>query len=176
VGRLDEPKGRANVGWAAVKKQEDAVQFKIKSQEDFWAGIMFIGFGLLAVVVARDYPMGSTMRMGPGYFPTYLGIIMMIMGAIISFRSTLVQGEGIRRFGWRGLFFLSLAFGVYGFLIDTMDIGFVISISAVVILSTMATREFNWKECLMLTAVLTLGTVAVFIWGLDMPYPLFWWR
>ena len=42
-----------------------------------------------------------------------------------------------------------------------------------VILSTMATREFNWKECLMLTAVLTLGTVAVFIWGLDMPYPLF---
>ena len=152
------------------------MRFKIKSQEDFWAGIMFMGFGLLAIVVARDYPFGSTMRMGPGYFPTCLGGIMMFLGAIIAFRSRSVEGEGIRRFGWRGLIFLSLAFGTYGFLIDNMDIGFVISIAAVVILSTMASREFNWKESLFLTAVLVLGTVVVFIWGLDMPYPLFWWR
>ena len=152
------------------------MQFKIKSQEDFWAGLMFIGFGLLAVVVARDYPFGSTMRMGPGYFPTVLGGLMIVMGAIISIRSTWVTGEGIRRFGWRGLFFLSLAFATYGFLIDTMDVGFVISIAAVVILSTLASREFNWVESLWLAALLVLGTVAVFIWGLDMPYPLFWWR
>jgi hypothetical protein len=152
------------------------VQFKIKSQEDFWAGLMFIGFGLLAVVVARDYPFGSTMRMGPGYFPTVLGGLMIVMGAIISIRSTWVTGEGIRRFGWRGLFFLSLAFATYGFLIDTMDVGFVISIAAVVLLSTLASREFNWVESLWLAALLVLGTVAVFIWGLDMPYPLFWWR
>ena len=152
------------------------MQFKIKSQEDFWAGLMFIGFGLIAIIVARDYPFGSTMRMGPGYFPTCLGGIMMFLGAIISFRSRWVKGEGIRRFGWRGLFFLSLAFATYGFLIDTMDVGFVISIAAVVILSTMASREFNWKESLFLAVVLVLGTVAVFIWGLEMPYPLFWWR
>jgi len=152
------------------------VQFKIKSQEDFWAGLMFIGFGLLAVVVARDYPFGSTMRMGPGYFPTVLGGLMIIMGAIISIRSAWVTGEGIRRFGWRGLFFLSLAFATYGFLIDTMDVGFVLSIAAVVILSTMASREFNWVESLWLAALLIFGTVVVFIWGLDMPYPLFWWR
>jgi len=152
------------------------VQFKIKSQEDFWAGLMFIGFGLLAVVVARDYPFGSTMRMGPGYFPTVLGGLMIIMGAIISMRSAWVTGEGIRRFGWRGLFFLSLAFATYGFLIDTMDVGFVLSIAAVVILSTMASREFNWVESLWLAALLIFGTVVVFIWGLDMPYPLFWWR
>ena len=152
------------------------MRFKIKSQEDFWAGLMFIGFGLAAIIVARDYPMGSTMRMGPGYFPTYLGAIMMTLGAIISFRSTMVQGESIRKFGWRGLFFLSLAFYTYGFLIDTLDVGFVLSIAAVVILSTLASREFHWLESLGIAAVLVLGTVAVFIWGLDMPYPLFWWR
>ena len=152
------------------------MQFKIKSQEDFWAGIMFIGFGLLAVVVARDYPMGSAMRMGPGYFPTYLGIIMMVMGAIIAFRSTIVEGAKIRAFGWRGLFFLSLAFATYGFLIDTMDIGFIISIAAVVLLSTLAGREFRLIESLILTVVLVLGTTAVFIWGLEMPYPRFWGR
>lgn len=152
------------------------MRFKIKSQEDFWAGLMFIGFGLVAVVVARDYPMGSAMRMGPGYFPTWLGVLMMIMGAIISFRSTKVQGEPIRKFGWRGLFFLSTAFFTYGVLIDTLDVGFVLSIAAVVILSTLASREFRILESLALAAVLVLGTVAVFIWGLDMPYPLFWWR
>jgi len=152
------------------------VQFKIKSQEDFWAGLMFIGFGLIAIVVARDYPMGTAMRMGPGYFPTYLGVIMMVMGAIISIRSTWVKGEGIRRFGWRGLILLSLAFATYGFLIDTMDVGFVLSIAAVVILSTLASREFHPIESLGLAAVLVLGTVVVFIWGLEMPYPLFWWR
>lgn len=152
------------------------MQLKIKSQEDFWAGLMFIGFGLLAVIVARDYPMGSAMRMGPGYFPTYLGAIMIVMGAIISFRSTIVEGAKIRAFGWRGLFFLSLAFATYGFLIDTMDVGFILSIGAVVLLSTLASREFHWFESLWLTAVLVLGTTAVFIWGLEMPYPLFWWR
>ena len=152
------------------------MRFKIKSQEDFWAGLMFIGFGLIAIIVARDYPFGSTMRMGPGYFPTCLGGIMMFLGAIIAIRSQWVEGEGIRRFGWRGLIFLSLAFFVYGFLIDNMDIGFVSSIASVVILSTMASQEFNWKESLFLTAVLVFGTVVVFIWGLDMPYPLFWWR
>lgn len=152
------------------------MQFKIKSQEDFWAGLMFIGFGVLAVVVARDYPMGTAMRMGPGYFPTYLGVIMMVMGAIISIRSAWVKGEGIRAFGWRGLFFLSLAFATYGFLIDTMDVGFILSIAAVVVLSTLASREFHWFETLWLAGVLVLGTTAVFIWGLEMPYPLFWWR
>lgn len=152
------------------------MQFKIKNQEDFWAGIMFIAFGLVAVVVARDYPMGTAMRMGPGYFPTYLGVIMMVMGAIISFRSTRIPGEKIRAFGWRGLFFLSVAFAVYGFLIDTMDVGFIISIAAVVLLSTLAGREFRFLESLALMVVLVLGTTAVFIWGLEMPYPLFWWR
>jgi hypothetical protein len=152
------------------------VQFKIKSQEDFWAGMMFIGFGLLAVVVARDYPMGSAMRMGPGYFPTYLGVIMMIMGAIISFRSTMVQGEGIRTFGWRGLILLSLAFFSYGLMIDDLDLGFIPSIAAVVILSSLAGREFRLVETLILTVVLALGTTALFVWGLGLPYPLFWWR
>jgi hypothetical protein len=152
------------------------VQFKIKSQEDFWAGLMFIGFGLTAIVVATDYPMGSAMRMGPGYFPTYLGGIMMVLGAIIAFRSTKVQGEGIRAFGWRGLFFLSFAFFSYGLMIDNFDLGFILSISAVVFLSTLATREFRLVESLILMVVLALGTTALFIWGLGLPYPLFWWR
>jgi len=39
---------------------------KISNQEDFWSGILFIAFGLIAVIVSRNYPMGAAIRMGPG--------------------------------------------------------------------------------------------------------------
>jgi hypothetical protein len=60
---------------------------RIRSYEDFWAGLMFIGVGILAVFFAREYPMGSAFRMGPGYFPTYLGAISVVLGAILTGRS-----------------------------------------------------------------------------------------
>src|SRR5688572_16417164 len=103
---------------------------------------MFIGFGLLAVIVARDYPLGSAMRMGPGYFPTYLGAIMMVLGAIISFRATRVAGEGIGAWGWRPLIVLGLAFIVYGLSMETFELGFVPSLIAVIVVSSLASREF----------------------------------
>jgi hypothetical protein len=88
----------------------------------------------------------------------------------------MVQGEGIRTFGWRGLILLSLAFFSYGLMIDDLDLGFIPSIAAVVILSSLAGREFRLVETLILTVVLALGTTALFVWGLGLPYPLFWWR
>jgi hypothetical protein len=74
---------------------------KIKSEEDFWTGVMFIGFGILAIMVSREYPMGSARAMGPGYFPTYLGIIIIAIGAALMSRAFWVEGEGIGGWGWR---------------------------------------------------------------------------
>jgi hypothetical protein len=152
------------------------VKLSIKNQEDFWAGLMFIGFGLLAIVVARDYPMGSALRMGPGYFPTYLGYIMMVIGAIISFRATRVAGEGIGSWGWRPLLVLGLAFVVYGLSMESFELGFVPSLIAVIVVSSFAGREFRPVELAFLTVVLVAGAVGLFIYGLELPYPLFWWR
>lgn len=152
------------------------MKIRIKSQEDFWSGLMFIGFGLLAVIVARDYPMGAAMRMGPGYFPTYLGAIMMVLGAIISARATRVPGEGIGPWGWRPLFVLCLAFIVYGLFMEAFELGFVPSLIAVIVLSSFAGREFRPVELVILTVVLVVGAVGLFIYGLGLPYPLFWWR
>jgi putative tricarboxylic transport membrane protein len=62
--------------------------FKFRSNhQDFWAGVMFLGLGILAVYLSKDYPLGRAMRMGPGYFPTYLGWAMIIIGAIVGGRS-----------------------------------------------------------------------------------------
>jgi hypothetical protein len=150
------------------------VKLSIKSQEDFWAGLMFVGFGLAAIIVARDYPMGSAMRMGPGYFPTWLGAIMMVIGAIITFMSTRIQGEGISGFAWRPMIALFAAFLVYGMAMEN-NLGFIPSIALVIIISSFSIRGFRPLELIILTAVLVLGTTGLFIWGLELPYPMFWW-
>jgi hypothetical protein len=146
---------------------------KIKSQEDFWAGLMFIGFGVLAVVMARNYPMGSAMRMGPGYFPTYLGAISIVIGAIMTGSAYRFDGERIGPWGWRPLLWLSAAFASFGVLIE--GAGFVPALAALIIASSLAGRDTRPWELVLLIAVLIAGSVGLFIYGLELPYRLFPW-
>jgi hypothetical protein len=150
------------------------VRLKIKNQEDFWAGVMFIGFGVLAVIISRDYPMGTAMRMGPGYFPTYLGVIMAVFGLIVSVMSFRVEGGKLTPFAWKPAIMLGLSFMIFGWGID--HIGFVPSLFALIVLSAAAGASFKLVEVLILSVVLIVGAVGIFIYGIDLPYPLFWWR
>ena len=146
---------------------------KISSPEDFWAGLMFIGFGLLAIVVATDYPMGSAMRMGPGYFPIAIGACLIAIGAIVTVSGFKLKGEGIGPFPWRAMFFLSIGFASFAWGID--NLGFVPALAILIVLSALSGREHRWYEVLIETVVLIVGCWAVFIWGLELPYPLFPW-
>ena len=146
---------------------------KIRSQKDFWAGLMFIGFGMLAIVVSRDYAMGSATRMGPGYFPTYVGAVLIVIGAITSGLAYRIEGPGIGRWGWRPLLWLSAAFSAFGLLID--GAGFVLALLALIIASSLAGRDTRPLELAVLIAVLITGSVALFIYGLELPYRLFPW-
>lgn len=65
----------------------------IKNGKDFWAGLMFLGFGLGFMLVAQNYPMGSAVRMGPAYFPTVLGGMLAILGGMVFFRAFVSQFE-----------------------------------------------------------------------------------
>ena len=178
AGRSEHPMDAGPVAMLrqAPDKNGGTVKLSIKNQQDFWAGLMFIGFGLTAVIISRDYPMGSAMRMGPGYFPTYLGILMMVMGAIISGIALRVHGDKVGRFGWRPLIMLCLAFVAYGLLMEEVELGFVPSLLSVVVFAWFAEKGFEPLKLIGLSIVLVLGAVALFIWGLDLPYPLFWWR
>ncbi len=60
---------------------------QIKNGKDLWAGLMFMGIGLGFIIVSSNYPMGTAVRMGPSYFPTVLGGIQVVLGAIIFFRA-----------------------------------------------------------------------------------------
>lgn len=150
------------------------MNLKIRSQEDLWSGLMFVGFGILAIVISRDYPLGSAMRMGPGYFPTYIGAILVVLGAIIAATSFRVEGEKVGRFAWRPMILLALAFSIFAWAID--HIGFVPALAVMIVLSSLAGKEFRVKEIIILSAILIVGCWALFIEGLELPFPLFWWR
>ena len=144
---------------------------KIKSPEDLSSGVMFMCFGILTVVVSRNYSMGSTVNMGPGYFPTILGSMLIVLGAVIAALSLKIEGEGIAPFAWRPMILLSAAFLLVGWGMER--IGFIPSLLVLIVGCAAAGREFKWREVLIMSAVLILGCWAVFIWFLKLPVPLF---
>ena len=140
------------------------------NKRDFWAGMMLIGIGAGAMFIARDYPFGSTLRMGPGFFPTILSGILIAFGICIM-AVGLRNGEKIQgSLSLRALVMLPLSLVLFGILMQLA--GFIPAMVALIIMSAASGREFKLLEVLMLTVVLTVASVALFIWGLGLPYPL----
>ena len=148
---------------------------KIKNQEDFWAGMMFAGFGALAIWLATDYPMGTASRMGPGYFPTWLGGMMLVLGGIVALMA-LKDGEEkkVTPFAWKPMIMLSVGFLAFGWGVD--HIGFIPALFLLSVITAAAGQKFNIVEVLIMTVVLIAGAVGIFIYGIELPFPLFWWR
>ena len=138
--------------------------------KDFWAGLMFVGTGATAMFIARDYAFGSTLRMGPGYFPSMLGGVLILFGIAIMVKglrsSEKIQGN------WSVLALIVLPLSLAGFGILMEKAGFLAAMVALVFGSAAAGREFKWVEVLLCTIVLTVISVALFIWGLGLPYAL----
>jgi len=81
---------------------------QIKNGKDFWAGWMYIGFGAMFLIVAQNYSMGSALRMGPAYFPTWLGSLLVLLGIAVVVRSFTSHLEHPwRLFEFRPLFFFA---------------------------------------------------------------------
>jgi hypothetical protein len=144
---------------------------KFRGNRDFWAGIMFAAVGAVAIIMARDYPYGSTLRMGAGYFPTLLGAILILFGITIMVQG-LRKGEAIEgSWSLRALFVLPAITVLFGVLLERT--GFVPALAVLAFGSATAGSDFRWGEALLFTLFLTALSLAVFIWGLGLPYPLF---
>jgi Tripartite tricarboxylate transporter TctB family len=138
--------------------------------KDFWAGIMLIATGAASIFIARDYTFGSTIKMGPGYFPSMLGGILLLFGLYVM-AIGLRTGEKITvHCSLRALILLPLSLVAFGILMT--HAGFIPALAVLVFGSASAGREFKLVEVLLLTVILTGLSVAVFIWGLGLPYPL----
>jgi hypothetical protein len=146
------------------------MKIELRSNKDFWAGIMLIAFGAVSIFIARGYPFGSTMRMGPGYFPSMLGGILALFGLYIMFLG-LRRGEKITvHCSTRALIVLPFSLIAFGVLMT--HAGFIPAMAVLIFGSASAGRDFKFVEVLLLTVILTGLSVAIFIVGLGLPYPL----
>jgi uncharacterized membrane protein len=147
------------------------VKSEWRNNKDFLAGLLFIVVGGLAVVIAGDYPIGSTMRMGPGYFPSVLGGVLVLFGLYVMVRG-LRSGEKVKgEWGWRPLGLITLSIVLFGATVERL--GLIPALVLVLLVSALAGREFRLKEALVLTVVMGALAVVVFPFGLKLPYPLF---
>ena len=146
----------------------------IKNQQDFWSGIMFIAIGgLFAYIASSSYSMGTTARMGPGYLPYYLGLILLILGAILSI--TALRGEAkeenkVGHFDWDILLMIIGSLVSFGIMLEPL--GFYVSIIILVIFSSMASHEFSLKVAIANALFLLLFSYLAFIRGLSLVLPL----
>ena len=135
-----------------------------------WSGLLFIGTGAAAIVMATDLRLGSALRMGPGYFPAALGGILILLGIVVLAKGLKDPRPILGRWSLRALVLLPLSLVLFGVLMEYA--GFVPALLVLIIGSAAAGEEFNVVEALLLAAGLTAGAVGVFVWALELPFPL----
>lgn len=146
---------------------------KIKSHSDFWAGLMFTVVGVIFAFGAMSYNIGSAAKMGPGYFPLMLGVLLAILGAVVTLTALTVEtpdGNPIAKFDWRSLALTLGAVCLFAFLL--LKMGLVVALITLVIVSSLADHAFSWKGTLINTVVLTVLCLAVFVYGLKLQFPI----
>jgi hypothetical protein len=146
---------------------------QIKSRQDFWAGLMFIALGVIFAWGATEYSFGSAARPGPGYFPFGLGILLALLGALVLLGALTLETEDggrVGRFAWRPL--LIIVGAVVLFAVMLPRLGMIVSLPVLVFVSALAGDEFHVGEALIVGAVLTVGSYAIFIYGLGLTIPV----
>ncbi|MCU0768626.1 MAG: tripartite tricarboxylate transporter TctB family protein [Burkholderiaceae bacterium] len=145
---------------------------KIGDAKEFWSGVMFAVFGLFFIVFARQYDMGTAARMGPAFFPTMLGGLLLLLGIGIALRGILAdtQDGKVARFHFKPLLFVLGAVVAFGLLLRPA--GLLVALAALVVISSLGSDEFRLRDVLLLTVGLGILVLAVFIYGLGMTVPV----
>ena len=151
----------------------------IKSQKDYFSGLMFMGVGLAFAWGATTYSVGQGARMGPGYFPLYLGVLMTILGAAITFSSLVVEsvgGDKVGKWAWKPLFFIILANLLFGVLLAGLPsmgipaMGLIVAIYVLTFVSSMAEPGWKVKNTFILATILAAGSYVAFVMALKLQF------
>jgi hypothetical protein len=146
---------------------------KIKSQKDFWSGLMFIVVGIGFAWGATAYSFGTSARPGPGYFPFGLGVLLAVLGAAVLFTAMTIEVEGgdpIGSWGWKPLAVITASVVLFGFILPKL--GMIISLPILVAVAAWAGDEFHWKDAVINAIILTAGSWLIFIYGLKLTIPV----
>ncbi len=153
----------------------------IKSQKDFFAGLMFMGVGVAFAWGATTYNVGTGARMGPGYFPLMLGILLALIGVLITFKALVVEtvgGDKIGKWAWKPLFYIIAANLVFGMLLAGLPaikfpaFGMIVAIYALTFIASMAESGWKFKTTFILATVLAVGSYLAFVLALKLQFPV----
>ncbi|MFZ1983313.1 MAG: tripartite tricarboxylate transporter TctB family protein [Desulfatitalea sp.] len=138
-----------------------------RSGKDFWTGVIYILIGSAAFIISRDYGMGTAMKMGPAYFPTVLGVLLMVVGIISVVRSFFRSGSPIGTVAWKGLILIVASTLLFGMIVR--GAGLIIALPLLVIVSAFASDRFSWKYALAEAALISVFCILIFVKGLGVP-------
>jgi hypothetical protein len=146
---------------------------QIFNKKDFYTGLIFIFFGIIAILEARHYVMGNAARMGPSYFPSIIGIILVLLGLIISVRPLWLSGNANERIVLGPL--LLVTFAVLTFTVLIESLGLVLATLPLIVISSFGHVEFNLRKVIVLYLVLVASAVCVFVYLLKIPFRVWPW-
>jgi hypothetical protein len=143
----------------------------VLQKKDFWAGVLYIAFGAAAFWIGREYPMGTAGRMGAGYFPTILSIILMLIGLLSVARAFAQEGEAVGAIAWKPLALVVGSTALFGLLLPTA--GLVVALIALVLVSAAASQHFRFEpKAAVGLILLVVFCTLVFVKALGVPMPL----
>lgn len=154
---------------------------KIKSQKDFFSGLMYLLVGGGFAIGASNYSIGSGARMGPGYFPLLVGSLLALLGVIIMFKAMTVEtvdGDKIGKWAWKQIVFILGANLLFGLLLVGLPsfgipaMGLIVAIYGLTFVASLAGDHFNFKEVFILATVLAVGSYFTFVWALSLQLPV----
>ncbi len=145
---------------------------QLRNKQDFWSGVMFVALGVGFALGATKYSMGTAARMGPGYFPFWLGVCLALLGAVVALTALKEKAEEteVERFDFKILFIVIGSVVLTGSVLN--HLGVYISVFLLVFLSSLASHEFSWKVAFATGMFLVLFVWLAFIRGLGLIFPL----
>ncbi len=143
---------------------------RIRNPKDFWAGVLFTLTGIAAILIGSRYNLGTAARMGPGYFPRILGMLLILLGGILALRALRTNGPPIPAWRWRPTLVVLGSVVLFGLIVT--HVGLALSTVILIVLASIASTEFRWKEALVSGLFLAVLAVGVFIIGLKLQLPI----
>ena len=145
---------------------------QLKNKQDFWSGVMFVALGLGFAWGATQYQMGDAARMGPGYFPFWLGICLAALGAVVTLTALSPKAEEteVTKFDFKILAIIIGSVILFGVLLRPL--GLYLSLFLLVVISSVASHDFSWKVAVLNAIFLVVFCWLAFIKGLGLIFPL----
>jgi hypothetical protein len=142
----------------------------IRNPKDFWAGVLYVAIGIATIIFGSRYALGTAARMGPGYFPRILGILMVALGGMLAWRATRTDGGPVPAFRWRPTLIVLGSVVLFGAIVR--PVGVALSTVILIVSASAASHEFRPREALIAGVLLAALAVGVFVVGLQLQLPI----